>query len=149
MSRCTVAELVYPSLLPWILAYDRASMFITAICPVPATSRPRIIPPLLREGVAAEIYRPPTGLGTSGIDCRGHGPQGGGREPSLDHTHERWAHPGQRVDRAGEGEHLVKHRVVRTVPLHREAFRAPLHVTGQGPEGEPVALQRGPSSSTA
>jgi hypothetical protein len=33
------------------------------------------------------LYRSPTGLGTSGIDGRSHGPQGGGREPSLDQPH--------------------------------------------------------------
>ena len=84
-----------------------AKVFIPAICPEPATSRPRFIPLRLRKGFAAEICRSPNGLGTSGIDGRNHGPQGGGREPPLDQPHERWAHTGQRVGRAGEGEHLV------------------------------------------
>jgi hypothetical protein len=72
---------------------------------------------------------------------RSHGPQGGSREPSLDQLHERRAHPGQWVCRAGEGEHLEEYRVLRTVLLHGEALLSPLHITGQRAECEPVALQ--------
>jgi hypothetical protein len=68
---------------------------------------------------------------------RSHGPQGGSREPSLDQLHERRAHPGQRVGLAGKGEHLVEYRVARTVPLHSEALRSPLHMTGQVPNANP------------
>jgi hypothetical protein len=72
---------------------------------------------------------------------RSHDPLGGSREPSLDQLHERRAHTGQRVGRAGEGEHLLEYRVLRTVPLHGEAILSPLHMTGQRAECEPVALQ--------
>src|SRR5215217_4522167 len=78
----------------------------------------------------------------STLDGRGYAPHGSGSEPSLDQAHERRSRFGQRVDRAGKGEHFVEHRVVRTVPLHGEAFLTPLHMSGQSPEGEPVALQQ-------
>jgi hypothetical protein len=65
-------------------------------------------------------------------------PQRVGREPPLDKPHERLTRPGQWVGRTGKREYLVGHRVVRAIPLHREALLTPLHVAGQGPEGEHV-----------
>jgi hypothetical protein len=69
-------------------------------------------------------------------------PQRVGREPPLDKPHERLTRPGQWVGRTGKREYLVGHRVVRAIPLHREALLTPLHVAGQGPEGEHVTPQR-------
>jgi hypothetical protein len=69
-------------------------------------------------------------------------PQRVGREPPLDKPHERLTRPGQCVGRTGKREYLVGHRVVRAIPLHREALLTPLHVAGQGPEGEHLTPQR-------
>jgi hypothetical protein len=56
---------VYPGPLPWILPYDRASMFITAICPV----QPHRI---VKEGEQEHERRVGTGrLGKEGQTGRG------------------------------------------------------------------------------
>src|SRR5215208_295070 len=78
----------------------------------------------------------------STFDGCGYAPHGGGSEPSLDQAYERRSRFGQRVGRTGEGEHFVEYRVVCAVPLHSESFLTPLHVSGQSPEGKPVALQQ-------
>jgi hypothetical protein len=66
----------------------------------------------------------------STLDGFDHAPQRVGREPPLDQPHERLTRPGQWVGRTGKREYLVGHRVVRVIPLHREALLTPLHVAG-------------------
>jgi hypothetical protein len=67
----------------------------------------------------------------STLDGFGHAPQGVGLEPSLEQAHERSTYPVQHMDRSGEGEHIVEHRIVDPAPLYSDLFLVSFYVTGQ------------------
>ena len=82
------------------------------------------------------LKRPQTLSVPSTFDGRGYAPNGGGSEPSLDQAHERSTYPVQRMDRSGEGEHIVEHRIVDPAPLYSELFLVSFYVPGQRAKGE-------------
>jgi hypothetical protein len=79
--------------------------------------------------------------GSPDINGRSHGTQGVGCEVLLHQPYERASHLCQRVCRAGEDEHLVAHRLVCRLLLHRETLLSSLHMPGERTEGEPVVSQ--------